>query len=156
VQVRNGISFIAWLAVIAFLVGCTKDASTTCADNDATASFNVNSAEFSALQEKRWLRSGTQHSLQFMQQMPNGDQHVVIVIFNGDTVGNYPLLGINGTHRLSYFAPGINATTFEAVVVPGVLEITNFDEEPGCLSGRYTFEVDTLEISGEFQSLRTD
>ena len=88
--------------------------------------------------------------------MPNGNQHVVIVIFKGDTAGNYPLLGINGTHRLSYFAPGVNATTFEAVVVPGILSITNFDEDPSCLSGNYTFEIDTLQISGEFESLRAD
>ena len=88
--------------------------------------------------------------------MTNGNQHVVIVVFNGDTTGNYPLLGINGTHSLSYFALGVNAITFEVVIVPGVLEITNFDEDPSCLSGNFTFEVDTLQISGEFESLRTD
>tara|TARA_R110002072_G_scaffold302608_1_gene486733 strand:+ start:664 stop:1098 length:435 start_codon:yes stop_codon:yes gene_type:complete len=133
---------------------CTKDKTEICLEKGSTASFKVNGDEFSSLEEKIWLKNGTQHSLQFMQQMPNGDQHVIIVIFNGDTVGNYPLQGINGTHRLSYFAPGINATTFETTVVGGILAITNFDKEPSCLSGNYTFTLDTLEISGQFQSLR--
>ena len=120
------------------------------------ASFRVNNQTFNSLEEKVWLRTGLQNSLLFMQEQPNGNQYVVNVIFNGDTVGNYPLQGINGTHRLSYFAPGINATTFETTVIGGLLEITSLDEEPSCLSGSYTFEIDTLQISGEFESLRLD
>ncbi len=91
-----------------------------------------------------------------MQELPNGDQHVVNVIFVGDTVGSYPLLGINATNRASYFAPGINGTTFPDTIIPGMLVITNFDNEPSCLAGYYSFNVDTLEVSGEFQSLRPD
>ena len=144
------------LVVLIGTLGCKKDAVETCSELPMTANFQVNNQEFNSLEEKCWLRSSLQHSLQFMQMMPSGDQHVVIVIFNGDTTGNYPLLGINGTHRLSYFAPGVNATTFEGVVIPGVLEITNFDESPSCLSGNYTFEVGTLQISGKFENLRSD
>lgn len=144
------------MLVLLATAGCKKDVPKTCLDHETAAHFKVNGTEFSALHEKVWLRSDTQHSLQFMQQMPNGNQHVVVVIFNGDTTGCYPLEGINGTHRLSYFAPGVNATTFETTDVGGVLEVTNFDEEPGCLSGNYTFRVDTLQIAGEFESLRAN
>ena len=91
-----------------------------------------------------------------MQQTPDDNQYVVIVIFNGDTAGCYPLLGINGTHRLSYFAPGVNATTFENSVAGGILEITRFDETSSRLSGNHTFETDTFQISGKFQNLRSD
>ena len=156
-QLRSTISVcFVLLVVLTGTLGCKKDAVETCSELPMSASFQVNNQEFNSLEEKRWLRSGSQHSLQFMQMRPSGDQHVVIVIFNGDTTGNYPLLGINGTHRLSYFAPGVNATTFEGVVIPGVLEITNFDESPSCLSGNYTFEVGTLQISGKFENLRSD
>lgn len=120
------------------------------------ASFSANSIDFNSLIEKTWLRSDSLSSLLFMQAQPNGDQHVVNIIFVGDSVGTYPLLGINATNRASYFAPSVNGTTFPDSVIPGMLVITNFDKEPACLSGNYSFEVDTLEISGEFQSLRPD
>ncbi len=135
---------------------CNQTDELNCSELNPSAQFNVNTTEFTALQEIAWLSTGAQNSLLFMQQQPNGDQHVVNVIFVGDTVGTYPLLGINAIHRASYFAPGINGTTFPDTVLPGTLVITNFEEEPTCLSGNFTFRIDTLEVSGEFEHLRVD
>lgn len=142
--------------VLFLTTSCQKESVNLCSNQETTAHFWVNDMLFNSLQEKKWLKSGTQNSLQFMQQMPNGNQHVIILVFNGDTTGRYPLLGVNTTHRASYFAPGVNGTTFPDTVQPGVLIITNFDENKSCLSGTYSFAVDTLQISGEFQSLRVD
>lgn len=138
------------------MTGCTKDTTETCSEQTTTANFSVNGSDFNSLQDKTWLHSGDLNSLLFMQAEANGDQYVVNVIFVGDTIGTYRLLGINATNRASYFAPGINGTTFPDTVIPGTLVITNFDSEPACLSGHYSFAVDTLIVSGEFQSLRPD
>ena len=135
---------------------CRKDDIKGCSEQPSSASFKVNSTDFSSLEVKTWLSNGAQQSLFFMQEFPNGNQHVVNVIFVGETIGSYPLLGINATNRASYFAPGINGTTFPDTIIPGILVITNFDNEPSCLAGHYSFKVDTLEISGEFQSLRPE
>src|SRR5690554_4070581 len=98
--------------VLLVTTGCEKESIRPCEDQATTACFQVNGTDFNALDQQIWLRDGMQHSLQFMQQMPNGNQHVVILIFKGDTAGNYPLLGINSIHRAAYFAPGVNGTTF--------------------------------------------
>ncbi len=148
--------YVAILLLFAVVSGCVKESNQACIDQPTTAAFVVNDVPFNSLQEILWLKAGTQHSLQFMQQLPNGNQHTVIVVFNGDTAGTYPLLGVNSTNRASYFAPGVNGTTFEDTIQPGTLVITNFDHDPYCLSGTYAFEVDTLQIYGELQSLRPD
>lgn len=149
-------SLFVCLIVCLIGTGCSKNAETTFADNDKSASFTVNETEFVGLDEIRWFKSGPQNSLQFMKRTSNDNEHVIIVIFNGDTAGSYPLEGINGTHRLSYFAPGVNATTFEGSVVGGTLQITTFDGTPPCLSGNYTFGFDTIDISGQFKNLRPE
>ncbi|MCF8465601.1 MAG: hypothetical protein K9G41_12215 [Flavobacteriales bacterium] len=138
------------------LFGCTKNVEENCIDLAPTASFSVNDRLYEPLNTIAWLRNGTQHSLNFMFQTPEGNQHVMVVIFSGDTVGAYPLLGISSNNRASYFGPGINGTVFPDTVQPGVLVITDFEPELSCLSGQYNFMVDTLEVSGQFQSLRPE
>lgn len=146
-----------YLFIFLSVVSCKKEQThISCADSPTSAQFRVNNHVFDALEVQEWLRNGTQNSLQFMQQLPNGNQHVVIIMFNGDTAGQYPLLGINAAHRASYFAPGINATIFPDTVLPGLLEITSFEHELSCLSGSYSFLVDSLQIHGEFQQLRVN
>lgn len=137
-------------------MGCTKEVEESCLDQTSTASFSINDHLYEPLNTIAWLRNGTQHSLNFMFQTPEGDQHVMIVIFRGDTVGTYPLLGISSDNRASYFGPGINGTVFPDTVQPGALVITDFESEIGCISGHYNFMVDTLEVSGQFQNLRPE
>ena len=154
-SVFHRVRFIGVASLTMMLLhSCTKDKLTDCYDVQTTASFNLNGTESGVLEEAAWLRSGTLNSLNFNHQFENGNEYTVVVIFSGDSIGNYPLLDINAANRASIFGPGINGTVFNDTIEPGVLTITNFENEPGCLSGYYTFSADTTIVSGDFQSLR--
>ena len=135
---------------------CNQDED-SCLDLDTTASFTVDGTAFTVTHTPVWTSSGIYQSLGFRHDLTGGGQHIVTVIFEGDSVGTYPLKGTLDPHRAMYLGPASNnQSLFTGPGETGTLTVTDIDLENGCLSGSYTFTANFVQVTGEFQSLRPD
>jgi hypothetical protein len=136
---------------------CNQDENESCLDLDSTASFSIDGNTLTVTHTPVWDNSGIYNSLGFRHDLAGGGQHIVTVIFEGDTAGTYSLAGQLDPSRALYLGPSSNNQSFFSDPnQPGTLTITDIDTENGCLSGSYSFTANFLQITGEFQSLRPD
>ena len=143
-----------FLAVGTIFTACNQDEE-SCLDLDTAASFSVDGTTYTVTHTPVWNSSGIYNSLGFRHDLAGGAQHIVTVIFEGDTAGMYPLAGQLDPHTGMYMGPSSNNNPlFTGPGVTGILTVTDIDSENGCLSGNYTFSSNIGPISGEFQSLR--
>lgn len=128
-----------------------------CLELNTTASFTVNGTAFTVTHTPVWTSSGIYQSLGFRHDITGGGQELVTIIFEGDTVGNYPLASVSSPHRATYMGPTSNNNIlFTGPTESGTLTITDIDLANGCMSGNYTYTANWVQVTGEFQSLRPD
>lgn len=151
---------ILFLAFIlgASITACNQDEDNqNCLDSDTTASFTVDGTAFTVTHTPVWDSGGIYNSLGFRHDLVGGGQHIVTIIFEGDTVGTYPLEGQLDPHRAMYLGPNSNnQALFTGPSQTGTVTITDIDVTNGCLTGNYTFTANFVQVTGEFQSLRPD
>lgn len=141
--------------VVIGLIACNQEDNESCLDLDTTASFTVDETVYTVTHTPVWDNSGIYNSIGFRHDLAGGGQHIVTVIFEGDTVGVYPLSGQLDPHNAMYMGPSSNNNPlFTGPGETGTLTVTDIDTENGCLTGSYTFGSNIGQISGEFQSLR--
>lgn len=146
---------VLFLAVGTAFCACNQDDNESCLDQDTTASFTVDGSIYAVTHTPVWDSSGIYNSIGFRHDLTGGGQHIVTVIFEGDSVGTYSLAGQLDPHRAMYLGPASNNQSFfSSPSQPGTLTITEIDTENGCLSGSYSFTANFLQITGEFESLR--
>lgn len=135
---------------------CNKDEEAeSCLDKSTTASFTVNGTAFTNTHTPVWLNDGIYQSLGFRHDISGGGQEIVTIIFEGDTIGMYPLGSVSSQHRASYLGPASNNNIlFTGPGETGTLSITDYDNENGCITGTYTFTANFVQITGEFESVR--
>lgn len=146
------------LSAIAVLLGisaCNTKDTTTCSDLSSFAAFSVNGTALDVTHTPVWTSDGIYQSLGFRHDLPNGEQHIVTIIFEGDTTGNYPLKGTLDPHRGMYMGPASGGSPeFTGTGQTGTLTVSDIDLDKGCLIGSYQFTANTTEVSGEFEGIR--
>lgn len=151
---RTKLLLLAFSFGIAF-TSCNQDNEEDCLDKDTTASFIVDGTAFAVTHTPVWTSSGIYQSLGFRHDLVSGEQHIVTVIFEGDSVGTYPLKGQLDPHRAMYMGPNSNNNAlFTGPDETGTITITDMDLTNGCLTGNYSFTANFVQVTGEFESLR--
>lgn len=146
-----------FLVVGTAFTACNQDDNESCLDLDTTASFTVDGTAFTVTHTPVWDNSGIYNSIGFRHDLAGGGQHIVTIIFEGDSVGIYPLKGTLDPHRAMYLGPASNNQSFfTGPGETGTVTITDIDTENGCLSGSYTLTANVVQVTGEFQSLRPE
>lgn len=133
---------------------CNQNEDESCLELDTTASFTVGNTAFAVTHTPVWTSSGIYQSVGFRHDLASGQQHIVSVLFEGDSVGNYSLRGTLDPHRAFYLGPAASSTLFTDPNDPGLLTVTSIDLSGGCLTGNYNFTAGGIQFTGEFQSLR--
>lgn len=129
----------------------------SCLDLSTTASFAVDGTVLTVTHTPVWTSSGIYQSLGFRHDLTAGGQHIVTVIFEGDSIGTYPLEGSLDPNRAMYMGPNSNNNPlFTGPGQTGTVTITDMDLANGCLTGNYSFTANFVQVTGEFQSLRPD
>jgi len=146
------------VAIVVLFASCNQEEDAdNCLDLTTTASFTVNGTEFIVSHTPVWTSTGIYQSLGFRHDLAGGGQELVTIIFEGDSVGTYPLAGVSSSHRGTYMGPSSNNNIlFTGPQQSGTLTITDIDLANGCLSGNYSYTANFVQIAGEFQSLRPD
>ncbi len=150
------------LLVLLFAVGsaftaCNQEENDSCLDLDTTSSFTIDGTAFTVTHTPVWTSNGIYQSLGFRHDLSSGEQHIITIIFEGDTIGEYPLEGQLDPSRAMYMGPNSNGNAlFTGPNATGTVTVTDLDLENGCLSGRYTFTANFVQVTGEFQRLRPD
>jgi hypothetical protein len=140
---------------IVFAACNQDDEDPTCLELDTTASFSVNGTAFTVTHTPVWTSSGIYQSLGFRHDITGGGQELITIIFEGDSIGTYPLASVSSAHRGTYMGPTSNNNIlFTGPGETGTLTITDIDLANSCLSGTYAYTANWVQITGEFQSLR--
>lgn len=144
------------LSVATAFTACNQnEEDPSCLELDTTASFTVNGTAFAVTHTPVWTSSGIYQSLGFRHDISGGGQELVTIIFEGDTIGNYPLGSVSSEHRATYMGPSSNNNIlFTGPGETGTLTITDIDLANGCLTGNYSYTANFVQITGEFESLR--
>ncbi|MBI1289132.1 MAG: hypothetical protein GC178_16320 [Flavobacteriales bacterium] len=153
---RNlNIILLCALAVSLAMTACKKNEDKDCLELDTTASFVVDGTALTVTHTPVWTSSGIYQSLGFRHDLAGGGQHIVTIIFEGDSIGTYPLKGQLDPHRAMYMGPNSNNNAlFTGPGETGTVTITDMDLSNGCLTGNYSFTANFVQVTGEFQSLR--
>lgn len=139
------------------LTACNQNEEEDCLDKDTTASFVVDGTAFTVTHTPVWTSDGIYQSLGFRHDLGGGGQHIVTIIFEGDSLGMYPLKGQLNPHRAMYMGPNSNNNPlFTGPSETGTVTISDMDLTNGCLTGSYTFTANFVQVTGEFESLRPE
>jgi len=145
------------LIILTFSSCNQDDGDESCLELTTTASFTVNGTIFTVTHTPVWTSNGIYQSLGFRHDLTGGGQELVTIIFEGDSIGTYPLAGVSSPHKGTYMGPSSNNNIlFTGPGETGSITITDMDLTGGCLTGNYTYTANFIQITGEFESLRPD
>lgn len=147
---------MAFFSASLLLTACKKDEeANSCLELPSTASFTVNGTTYSEMTVLAWSNNGIYQTFRFRTENTNDELEAVAFVFEGDTVGNYPLGETSSPHYASYSGPVSNFNILSSGPgETGLLTISEFDTVTRCISGNYTYTANFVQVSGEFKNLK--